>query len=107
MRFISRCAKLAGSNEFHFHDHSDPTDPIFIYNPEEAPCDPESREFFLQGAPPPCVRDSATAFCWDTKTTQGWRVLTGLLGMEEIPSQMPRHFRCMLLCFCRPGRVYL
>lgn len=52
MRFISHCAKLAGSNEFHFCAHSDPTDPIFIFNSEEAPFDPESREFFLLGAPP-------------------------------------------------------
>lgn len=31
---------------------NNPNDPLFISNPEEAPSDPESREFFLQGIPP-------------------------------------------------------
>lgn len=37
---------------YHFHDHSDPDDLLFISNSEEAPFDPEFRELFLQKAPP-------------------------------------------------------
>ena len=31
---------------YHLYDHSDPNDPLFISKAEEAPDDPESREFF-------------------------------------------------------------
>ena len=33
---------------YHFHNHSDPDDLLFISNSEEAPFDPEFRELFLQ-----------------------------------------------------------
>lgn len=49
---------------YHFYDHSDPDDLLFISNSEEASFDAESRELFLQKAPPN-YRAALLCFNWD------------------------------------------
>lgn len=42
------CKTGMGRCVYHFHDHSDPNEPLFASNPEEVPLDLESRELYSQ-----------------------------------------------------------
>lgn len=80
---------------YYFYDYSDPNELFLISNPKEAHMTLRPENSFYKVLP--LMQGSATTFHWHSWKLfkRHWRTLTWLLDMEEIPTQTPRHSRCM------------